>query len=219
MYLFYTETEADKGRVDAIYQDHEVPEELKAKGYKHDGVLPDPLAGSEENAVLYLNPKTGALWYEGKVSGEMNEVAELRQRLHEAEARLMNPGEHYKALDKVRASLAEVKEAKRAQLVYMSEEDTANGFVSESLGYHFGFEPKDQDNMTKQTILFIANPQAESCTWRTKDAGIVTLTKEQFMGVVQEGERHTRMNINRLWTLEQDVDAAQTKEDVDKIVW
>lgn len=219
MYLFYTQTEPGKARVDAIYQDHEVPENLKAKGYKHDGVLPSPVEGSEDNVVLYLDPESGALWYEGEVIAELSEVADLRRRLHDAETRLMNADERYETMDKQSASLAEVRNAKVEQLKYFSDRETASGFLSPSLGYKFGLEDVDQSNFTKQALMFVANPAAESCTWKTLDAGIVTMTKEQFFVVMAEAETSIRGNIARQWQLSEAALSAQNKDEVDKVVW
>lgn len=218
MYLFYTLRDEASGRVDAIYQDHEVSEAEKVKGFHYEGELPEPIEGEGE-AVLYVNPATGHLWYEGEVSSSGNDIAELTRRLREAENRLKNPDERYKGMSLEGASLEQLKEAKVAQLKYLSEKEMAAGFKSPSLGYTFGFEEIDQKNISNQVVTFIADPNKTGCTWKTLDVGVVELTKAEFLGIVPEAEAHTRAKIGRQWQLSQDVLAAPTKAAVHAINW
>lgn len=220
MYLFYTLRDGISGRVDAIYQDHEVSDKDKAKGVHYEGVLPEPLEAAEgEEAILFVNPAEGTVWYEGVAKNSGSDVADLQRRLYEAEDRLKNPDERYRDLNKTGASLAQLKAAKVEQLKYLSDQDTFAGFKSPSLGYTFGFTAADQDFITKQVVAFIANPAMTKCTWKTLDAGVVELTKEQFMTLIPEANDHTRKNIDRQWQLSQQVMAANAKEVVDAIIW
>lgn len=220
MYLFYTAQDEFTGRVEGIYQDHEVSESDKAKGIHYTGELPaHPTVSEHEEALLHVNLADSTLWYEVVEKTTGDNVAELRQRLNDAEGRLKNADERYRALKLQAVNLDQLKTAKVAQLKYLSEAEMAQGFTSLSLGYVFGFDKGDEANMTKQALAFVTDVNKVDCSWKTLSNGVVTLSRDQFMGLIPEAEEHTRQKVGRQWQLAAQVMAASTKEEVDAIVW
>lgn len=117
------------------------------------------------------------------------------------------------------ASLEEAKAAKIAFLDNECSQAIYRGFFSVSTGYHFGFDQEDQDNFNQMTTLLLLKSDITEIQWKTDDAGVVTLTREQFLKVVEEAAQHKQAQIARYWTLKAQVLAAETKEEVDAVNW
>jgi hypothetical protein len=120
-------------------------------------------------------------------------------------------------MDKESSSIEEVRMAKYNALKEQCDEHILADFYSSSTDAQYGFSEIDQMNMTQQMILFFINPGP--IMWKTEDKGLVQLTKEQFIGVAFEAQRHKEKQIKHWWQLKANVLAAQTKEEIMEFEW
>ncbi|TGV13629.1 DUF4376 domain-containing protein [Mesorhizobium sp. M00.F.Ca.ET.186.01.1.1] len=117
------------------------------------------------------------------------------------------------------ASLEQVKQAKIDFLNQECCQAIYAGFTSVSTGYQFRFNEEAQANFNQQSTLFLLKPDLAEIQWKTEDSGIVRLTREQFIEVVLEAGQHKQQQIAKYWTLKAQVEAAETKEQIDAINW
>ena len=96
-----------------------------------------------------------------------------------------------------------------------------NGFTSDSTGYTFGFNALDQANITQQALLILVNGESSvpPIQWKTKDSGVVTLTKQEFLSIIEEAKTHKLTNQSKYWTLEAQILSATDKEAVCAVEW
>ncbi|WP_431809871.1 DUF4376 domain-containing protein [Brevibacillus agri] len=117
---------------------------------------------------------------------------------------------------------APLEEVKKAKIDFLNNEcfkAIYASFTSASTGHTFRFNEEDQANFNQQCTLFLLKPDLADVQWKTEDAGIVTLTREQFIEVVFEAGQHKQQQIGKYWTLKAQIEAATTKEEVDSITW
>jgi hypothetical protein len=148
-------------------------------------------------------------------------VKPLTEQVKELEQRVKTPLEIYNETDKTQITLDELKQLRINLLKEECSQAIYNGFLSESTGYYFGFNQLDQINFTQQMLLIVADTNNEITTiqWKTKNAGVVTLTKEQFLQVAEEAKQHKLTQQQKYWNLEQQILAATTKEEIENITW
>lgn len=111
---------------------------------------------------------------------------------------------------------------KKSQIEVVNQrcnEEITSGFFSFSTGFTFEFEAHDQDNFTQQAILLISDETTATLTWKTKDAGIQTFTREQFFIILKESETHKKNSIGKYWTLKTQIEQATTEEGITAIQW
>lgn len=125
-------------------------------------------------------------------------------------------------LEKIAAASADldrVKAAKITELDTLCENEILAGFQSAATGHFFRFNAYDQMNFTQQMLVLISDSTIAEVTWKTEDAGVVTLTRDEFLAVIREAEAHKRGLMERYWTLKAQVLAAETVDEVNAIQW
>lgn len=125
----------------------------------------------------------------------------------------------YKELDISTTPLSDYQSAKISQLKEKCNQSIEAGFISPSMGYFFGFKEHDQRNFKGQAIVFLIDPSETQCEWKTEDAGVITIAKEDFMKLIPEGKEHTRKNTDKYWDLVNKVNSAKTNLAVSEITW
>jgi len=115
--------------------------------------------------------------------------------------------------------LSHHKRQKIEELNAKCEYEIMKGFLDETTGYYFGFSLIDQMNFTQQYLLFLANPELSSVEWKTENAGVVQLSRDEFFAVCNSAERHKRSMIQKCWELKAQVEAAKSFDEVDAIKW
>lgn len=132
----------------------------------------------------------------------------------------MSPKDYYDYIVNRDFNLNEIKEAKINLLKDECSQAIYDGFISESTGYSFGFNQLDQINFTQQMLLIVSDTNnITTIQWKTKNQGVVELTKEQFIQVVEEAKQHKLNQQQKYWNLEQQVLNATDKDTVKSIVW
>lgn len=116
-------------------------------------------------------------------------------------------------------NLRDVKDQKIGRLKRDCKNTILSSFVSQTTGHEYDFELKDQINFNMEYCLLLKNPNIPYIAWATNDAGTVTHTKEEFLGVCRDAEFHKRGNIGKYWTLKDQVETATTIEEVEAVVW
>jgi hypothetical protein len=162
------------------------------------------------------NPETGEGYWK-YIEIRKTPEQEL-QELKKLQDSLKSASEKYADLNQETATLEEVQSAKIAQLKEQCTQSIYEGFASNSLGHIFGFNELDQANFTQRMLTIVAGAVGPF-KWKTKDAGVVELTADEFKTVVNEAEAHKLNQQERYWELETLVLAATTKSDVDAIIW
>jgi hypothetical protein len=114
-----------------------------------------------------------------------------------------------------------LKDAKIAQLNAACAQTIYAGFTSSASGtqHTYSFDDKDQRNFNEQLSIVNADPTITNFKWKTVDAGIITLTRDQFIALCKDAHTFKRSNIERYWNLVDQVQAAQTEADINAITW
>jgi hypothetical protein len=211
IYVNYFGEENGKAKVNMIY--------FKAPSNLENVVsisLDEPPKSEEKvgkNATLYVDIANKKLFYLYEDRG-----LTLEEKVKILEKQLKNGDQKYKELDISKENIYTVRDAKIEQLKYLCSQSIYAGFTSVSLGYKFGFNERDQDNFSQQTLLVLAG-STSPIQWKTKNNGVVTLTKEQFMTLIEECKTHKLTFQEKYWTLEDQVLNAQTVYEVDAVKW
>jgi hypothetical protein len=114
-------------------------------------------------------------------------------------------------------TLEEYKNVRIAELEGVYHQALLGDF--QSLGYTFSYDDDAQKNFTKVTALFALKPEKLDTPWNTKSHGIILLTREQYLQVVEAAENHEWFNLGKLWNYKHRVEVAESYDDVDAIIW
>lgn len=93
------------------------------------------------------------------------------------------------------------REAKCVQLSQECEATIKDGFYSGD--DYFAFQDKDQANFNQQLSLMIVDDTIDEVLWKTENNGIKLFTRQQFINICKEGERHKRFHIGRFWQIKE----------------
>lgn len=204
-----------------VFGSHSEPQKLtdeqKKDGYLYEGVLPQPKNIAGKVPVMKYDKLTEEITYE-YVDRPLT-LDEKVDKLKTTTEKVKTATERYNELNLETASIFDVKGLKSLVLKEICNKKIESGFISPSIGHKFGFKAHDQSNIQQQLLVFLSNPNETETEWKTEDAGIVKLTKEQFLNLVPEGKEHVRRHVDYLWSLIPLVQLAETNEDVDAIVW
>lgn len=122
------------------------------------------------------------------------------------------------------SKLTEARASKRAELSAACTAAVYAGFESTAVkGKSFGFNEHDQANFTQMLVLIIAagGPSAytQPIEWKTKQGTVETLTTTQFVQLISEAEAHKKAQQRKFWTLEVQMNAATTVEEIQAVTW
>jgi hypothetical protein len=93
------------------------------------------------------------------------------------------------------------------------------GFYSQTTGYNYDFELKDQLNFNMQYSYLTNNPDILNIYWSTNDYGKVSHDRDTFFSVCKDAEVHKRSSIEKYWNLKKQIENAKTVEEIDLINW
>ena len=130
----------------------------------------------------------------------------------------------YAVLDDDEEVTAEVilehyKQEKIEEFNQLCEATIKDGF--EHNGRWYGFNEHDQDNFTQMYLLLISKPEVvpTPIKWKTKNLGIIEHSPEEFFEVCLAAEHHKRGLIEKYWGLEEQIKAAETFAEVNRVRW
>lgn len=191
----------------------EVADGLLSNGYIEVDSIPAAQNVANKASVLKYND-TEKFFYE-----YIDRPLTMEEELAVLKNAQKSSDQKYKEINGDTASLADLKAAKIAQLKEKCDQAIEDGFLSPSIGHVFGFKSYDQSNIHAQLLVFLMDPNETECDWKTEDAGVVTLTKDEFMNLVPEGKNHVRTNTAKYWNLVAQVNGTTTNAEVDAINW
>lgn len=201
---------------DAQYGLNKTEEELLK-----DGVFVNEIPKAEivsgKNSIMFYNPLTKSIFYE-YIDAPKNKEQLLEEKIELLQERSLTAIEKYNLLEIDNTDLEDLRVAKLNSLKENCIQAIYNGFHSNSVNHEFGFNDLDQVNFTQQMLMVVAGDTKE-IQWKTKDAGVVTLTVEQFKTVVQEAAAHKLVQQQKYWQIEQQVINANSKEQITTLNW
>jgi hypothetical protein len=139
----------------------------------------------------------------------------------EFDARPKNPDEIFLSLDYDSINIQDLQTAKNEQLNYLCNTEILNGFSSDALGgiHEYGFSYEDQINLSSFLTILNEDTTIESTYWKTKDAGVLPHSRDQFKALCKDAQNHKQGKIAQFWTLKAQVLAATTPEEILAINW
>jgi hypothetical protein len=114
-----------------------------------------------------------------------------------------------------------LKEQKKIELDAKCQETILSGFTS-SNGHSYSFDVYDQANFTGKLAQISADTTILTVNTKTKDAGVIQVTRDEYIQICNEASNHKESNLGKLWSLEADVDnlpADATEDQINAIVW
>jgi hypothetical protein len=133
--------------------------------------------------------------------------------------------EKFNAMISDDSDLENLKDAKINVLKEQCSIDIYNGFTSSIIRdgekLEFGMNTLDQANYTQQMILIIGDTQnlIQTIEWKTKNKGVVNLTKSEFLQVINDAKNHKVKNQSKYWRLEDEVLASNSLEELLGVIW
>ena len=113
--------------------------------------------------------------------------------------------------------LDELKALKRAEINKARDEAEQGGF--EYLGKVFDSDQVSCIRMSSAAQAMQYAPDDAIITWTTQDNSTIDLNKSQLMGLVVALAQHSNTCHQKATSLKAQIDACESKEELDKIVW
>jgi hypothetical protein len=98
------------------------------------------------------------------------------------------------------------------------ESEIESGFTS-SNGHTYRTNRDDQINFIGQKDRLASDESITTIPWKTEDAGYINHSREEWMQVYYEAFDHKQAQLLKYDQLKQQVEAAQTVEELDNINW
>jgi len=120
-------------------------------------------------------------------------------------------------------TLLEIQQQKIIELNTACNQDILNGFSSFCTGveHQYNFDLEYQANMNQRATMFLLKPTMVETWWPTKDKGVITHTREQFVQLCEDAERTKDEKIFRYFGMKAQILAPTitTAEQVEAFVW
>ena len=113
--------------------------------------------------------------------------------------------------------LDELKNLKRAEINQARDAEEQGGF--EYLGKIFDSDQVSCIRMSSAAQAMQYAPDDAIITWTTQDNSTIDLNKSQLMGLVVALAQHSNTCHQKATALKAQIDACESKEELDKIVW
>lgn len=115
--------------------------------------------------------------------------------------------------------LEEAKKIKKEELSKACRDKILTGFSSSTTGNSYKFDEEDQLNFVHRMVMLLADPSVSKVDWKTKDKGVVSHNRQDFMKIVSEADSHKSSNIQKYRDLENQINNATTVDEVNSIKW
>jgi hypothetical protein len=109
------------------------------------------------------------------------------------------------------------KEKKIAELNNLCRETILNGYAIGT--YEYENELHDQRNLALKGLKVLMDTNITSVAHKTKNAGVVTHTRDEFLNVVKAADTHIETNLTKYRDLKTKVKNALTVADIEAIIW
>ncbi|MBU7316234.1 DUF4376 domain-containing protein [Paenibacillus oleatilyticus] len=113
------------------------------------------------------------------------------------------------------------KASKLAELKRLCTEAIEGTFTSSALGeeHVYSFDMEAQLNFQSTKELMNMHPNFTQTSWKTRDAGVLMHTKEQFTRLWLDGQMHKTNLIEKFRRLEKELEHATSVDAVNSIRW
>ncbi|PUA40763.1 hypothetical protein C8Z91_02740 [Paenibacillus elgii] len=113
------------------------------------------------------------------------------------------------------------KASKLAELKRLCTEAIEGTFTSSALGeeHVYSFDTEAQLNFQSTKELMNMHPNFTQTLWKTRDAGVLMHTKEQFIRLWLDGQMHKTNLIEKFRRLEKELEHATSVDAVNSIRW
>lgn len=115
------------------------------------------------------------------------------------------------------AYLTAVKNMKIAELKVTCDSQIVAGFSS--YGHSFDYEVMDQIRFLEKDVFVRDDVLVLTVDWWTRDAGVVTFSKIDFLQIVANGSAHKQTQLTNYHSKVDAVNACTTPEQVQAITW
>lgn len=118
-------------------------------------------------------------------------------------------------------TLEQLKVKKMEEIWTACNTEILSGFLSSATGEEllYGFDEEDQKNLTGVLTLMNANPSLTQVDWKPKGVAPFPHTKEQMVQICADAFVHKQTNINKYWTLRDQVESSTVAADIINIGW
>jgi len=118
-------------------------------------------------------------------------------------------------------TLSEIQQRKILELNTGCNQDILNGFPSSCTGveHQYNFDLEYQANMNQRATMFLLKPTMTETWWPTKDMGVLTHTREQFVQLCEDADKIKDAKILRYFGMKAQVEACKEIADVEAIAW
>lgn len=183
---------------------------------EQEGILVEWLPQPEQNGkipILKYDSISGNFFYEyvDRPLTQEEKLAKLEELQKDANTK-------YLELDIANTDIETVRQAKKDQLNHLCNVAILGTFIGHN-GHTYSFDMEAQANFNQQFTDLLIDTTIASIDWKTKDAGVVTHTRDEFMALRTDIKNHKLSNIQKYWTLESQVLNAITKDEITAINW
>ena len=92
------------------------------------------------------------------------------------------------------------------------------GFYSAVTQSYYGFSEKDQINFNQQLTLMLLDPTVNEVYWKTEDKGVIPHTRDEFIAVCKEGEKHKRHAMRNYYIITDNIREMRNFEELKGLV-
>ena len=117
-------------------------------------------------------------------------------------------------------NLDELKQKKINELNNKCSDEIEKGMLCTTNNHFYRFnKDEDQSNFSAQLLEIIDRTAPDIIYWKTEDAGIVSITQDQFKSIYRELGNNQKSLISKYWGLKLQILNSATIEEVLSVVW
>ena len=113
------------------------------------------------------------------------------------------------------------RQSKIQELNIACNQDILSGFSSSAIGekHEYKFDYEYQGNFDKKLGILSMIPTIQTVDWPTKDAGIITHTREQFLQVCLDGQSWIESNLFRYFRMKAEIEVMENIDEIASVKW
>ena len=117
--------------------------------------------------------------------------------------------------------LPRMQESKIEEINTACNLEILSGFSSSATGeeHLYKFDYEYQGNFDKKLGILSMVPTIQTVDWPTKDSGVLTHTREQFLQVCLEGQSWIESNLFRYFRMKAEIEGMQSIDEVTSVKW
>lgn len=193
-----------------VFQTEQPTQEQIDEGFEVE-LIPTPELTQRKTAHLKYDSTTRELYYV-----YLDRPASLEEQIHDFKETSISAVDRLAEMADQNISLEEMQTLKLNALKEQCSAAIYDGFTSGA--NEFGFNLLDQSNFTQRMVTIVSGAPGPF-KWKTKNNGVVELTKDEFIQAVMDAEAHKLVQQEKYWSLEIEVLAAISNDEVNAVIW